>query len=60
MLRPPLPRKELDFGSFGLKREADDEEIVEMGEGLSFFAKLLRMYCPFGLTMLSSGFSLFS
>lgn len=60
VLRPALPRKEPAFGSLGLKRDAEEEEIVEMGEGLSFLARLLRMYCPFGLTMLSSGFSLFS
>lgn len=60
VLRPALPRKEPAFGSLGLKRDAEEEEIVEMGEGFSFLARLLRMYCPFGLTMLSSGFSLFS
>lgn len=43
-----------------LYSEADDEEMVEIGEGLSFFAKLLRIYCPFGFGTPSSRFSLFS
>ena len=56
----PLPLNEPAFGSLGLKREAEEDEIVDMGEGLSFLARLFRMYCPFGLAMVSSGFSLFS
>ena len=39
--------------------DADEEEMVEMGEGFNFLAKLLRMNCPFGFTTSSSFFSLF-
>jgi hypothetical protein len=32
-----------------LKRDAEEEDIVEIGEGFSFFARLFRMYCPLAL-----------
>lgn len=39
-----LLRKEDDFGSLVRKREADDEEIVDIGEGFSFLARLFKIY----------------
>ncbi len=50
----------MDLGSTDLSSEADDEEIVEMGDGFSFFAKLLRINWPFGRRGISSFLSLFS
>jgi hypothetical protein len=53
-----LPRKEEDFTSPLRNSEADEEEMVEMGEGFNFLARLFRMYCPFGFPI--SSFSFFS
>lgn len=41
-----------------LYKEAEEDEIVDIGEGFSFLARLFKIYCPFGLVTLSSSFSM--
>jgi hypothetical protein len=53
------PLKEADFASPLRNNEADDEEMVDMGEGFNFLARLFRMYCPLGLAT-TGGYSFLS
>ena len=54
-----FPLRDEDLTSPVRYSEADEDEMVDMGEGFNFFAKLFKINWPFGLTTPYSFFSLF-